>query len=103
MRLWFSETLMGGITQALFTRRRPPCCRQAGGLPGAAAPGWAGMAPWGGDAVQPVTPKPPERGATPGQRAGPPKPTPVLPWARLCPPGPPAWGEGVTPGWQRPA
>lgn len=35
MRLWFSETLMGGITQALFTRRGPSCCCQPGGLPGA--------------------------------------------------------------------
>lgn len=29
MRLWFSETLMGGITQALFTRRGASCCLQA--------------------------------------------------------------------------
>lgn len=36
MRLWFSEMLMGGITQALFTRRDPSWCRQPGGLPRAA-------------------------------------------------------------------
>lgn len=46
--MWFSETLMGGITQALFTRRGLSCCRQAWGLPGAAAPGWAELAPCGG-------------------------------------------------------
>lgn len=69
MRLWFSETLMGGITQALFTRRRPSCCCQVWGLPGAAAPGWAGLSPCRRDTVLPVTPKPPEQGAMPGQRA----------------------------------
>lgn len=53
MRLWFSETLMGGITQALFTRRGASCCCQAWG---AAAPGWAGLAPWG-DTGLPETPK----------------------------------------------
>lgn len=36
MRLWFSEMLMGGITQALFTRRDPSWCCQPGGLPRAA-------------------------------------------------------------------
>lgn len=61
--MWFSEMLMGGITQALFTRRRPSCCCQAWGVPGAAAPAWAGLAPCGGNTVLPVTPKPPEWGA----------------------------------------
>lgn len=42
MRLWFSETLMGGITQALFTRRGASCCSQPWGAEG---PGWAGLAP----------------------------------------------------------
>lgn len=62
MRLWFSETLMGGITQALFTRRGASCCLQAWG---AAEPGWAGLAPWGetGDTSDPKTP---EWGGMPG-------------------------------------
>lgn len=53
MRLWFSETLMGGITQALFTLRGASCCPQAWG---AAASAWAGLAPWG-DTVLPETPR----------------------------------------------
>lgn len=70
MRLWFSEMLMGGITQALFTRRRPSCCHQARGLPRAVAPGWAGLAPCQGNMVLLVTPKPPECRAVLGQAAG---------------------------------
>lgn len=63
MRLWFSETLMGGITQALFTLRGASCCCQAWG---AAAPAWAGLAPWGGHGAA-SDPKTPEWGGMPGQ------------------------------------